>query len=212
MLTEGMHSGDASGLVPSSFRILRQVLDRLEDSGPARCCPRASIARSRPTALRAGARPPRAILRRRGLEAHAVGLRRRRRPGAAHHHRPDARRCSIAPGGRRCRSPASTAFPSSQTPATCCGPYTAFKLSLRLPPLVDGNEASPKLKALLEDNAPYNAKVTFQPGRPRGRLRRHRLERARARAVAGRPRSTPPSSAALRRAASATSARAARSR
>ena len=31
VLTEGIHSGDASGLVPSSFRILRQVLDRLED-------------------------------------------------------------------------------------------------------------------------------------------------------------------------------------
>jgi acetylornithine deacetylase/succinyl-diaminopimelate desuccinylase-like protein len=40
-------------------------------------------------------------------------------------------------------------------------PYTAFKLSLRLPPLVDGNEAAAKLKTLLEDNAPYNAKVTF---------------------------------------------------
>ena len=32
ILTEGVHSGDSSGLVPSSFRILRQVLDRLEDS------------------------------------------------------------------------------------------------------------------------------------------------------------------------------------
>ena len=32
ILTEGIHSGDASGLVPSSFRVLRQVLDRLEDS------------------------------------------------------------------------------------------------------------------------------------------------------------------------------------
>ena len=30
ILTEGIHSGDASGLVPSSFRIMRQVLDRLE--------------------------------------------------------------------------------------------------------------------------------------------------------------------------------------
>ena len=30
ILTEGIHSGDSSGLVPSSFRILRQVLDRLE--------------------------------------------------------------------------------------------------------------------------------------------------------------------------------------
>src|SRR5204862_1799886 len=32
VLTEGIHSGDASGLVPSSFRIMRQVLDRVEDS------------------------------------------------------------------------------------------------------------------------------------------------------------------------------------
>jgi acetylornithine deacetylase/succinyl-diaminopimelate desuccinylase-like protein len=42
-------------------------------------------------------------------------------------------------------------------------PFTAFKLSLRLPPLIDGNEAALKLKALLEDNAPYNAKVSFVP-------------------------------------------------
>jgi acetylornithine deacetylase/succinyl-diaminopimelate desuccinylase-like protein len=42
-------------------------------------------------------------------------------------------------------------------------PYTAFKLSLRLPPMVDANDAALKLKALLEDNAPYNAKVTFVP-------------------------------------------------
>jgi acetylornithine deacetylase/succinyl-diaminopimelate desuccinylase-like protein len=49
-------------------------------------------------------------------------------------------------------------------------PYTAFKLSLRLPPLVDGNEASLKLKTLLEDNAPYNAKVTFHPDGRAGAL------------------------------------------
>ena len=39
ILTEGMHSGDASGLVPSSFRILRQVLDRLEDRKTGRLLP-----------------------------------------------------------------------------------------------------------------------------------------------------------------------------
>ena len=52
-------------------------------------------------------------------------------------------------------------------------PYTAFKLSLRLPPLVDGNAAARALKTLLEDNAPYNAKVTFRAdGRVgRGRAR-----------------------------------------
>ena len=39
ILTEGVHSGDASGLVPSSFRIMRQVLDRLEDSETGRLLP-----------------------------------------------------------------------------------------------------------------------------------------------------------------------------
>ena len=39
ILTEGIHSGDASGLVPSSFRILRQVLDRLEDSQTGQLLP-----------------------------------------------------------------------------------------------------------------------------------------------------------------------------
>src|SRR6201985_1109984 len=39
VLTEGVHSGDASGLVPSSFRIMRQVLDRLEDSKSGRLLP-----------------------------------------------------------------------------------------------------------------------------------------------------------------------------
>ena len=31
VLKEGVHSGDASGVVPSSFRIARLLLDRIED-------------------------------------------------------------------------------------------------------------------------------------------------------------------------------------
>jgi acetylornithine deacetylase/succinyl-diaminopimelate desuccinylase-like protein len=31
VLTEGVHSGEASGVVPSSFRVIRQLLDRIED-------------------------------------------------------------------------------------------------------------------------------------------------------------------------------------
>ena len=33
VLTEGVHSGGAGGIVPSSFRILRQLLSRIEDPG-----------------------------------------------------------------------------------------------------------------------------------------------------------------------------------
>jgi acetylornithine deacetylase/succinyl-diaminopimelate desuccinylase-like protein len=39
VLTEGVHSGDASGVVPSSFRIARAVLDRIEDSATGRVLP-----------------------------------------------------------------------------------------------------------------------------------------------------------------------------
>ena len=40
VLTEGVHSGDASGIVPSSFRILRQLLSRLEDERTGEILPR----------------------------------------------------------------------------------------------------------------------------------------------------------------------------
>ena len=39
ILTEGVHSGAASGVVPSSFRILRQILDRLEDASTGQVIP-----------------------------------------------------------------------------------------------------------------------------------------------------------------------------
>jgi acetylornithine deacetylase/succinyl-diaminopimelate desuccinylase-like protein len=39
VLTEGVHSGDASGIVPSSFRIARKLLDRIEDATTGRVLP-----------------------------------------------------------------------------------------------------------------------------------------------------------------------------
>jgi acetylornithine deacetylase/succinyl-diaminopimelate desuccinylase-like protein len=61
-------------------------------------------------------------------------------------------------------------FPELASAGNVLRPCTAFKLSLRLPPLVDGHLASIELKRLLEDNAPYNAKVTFQPDGRAGAL------------------------------------------
>jgi acetylornithine deacetylase/succinyl-diaminopimelate desuccinylase-like protein len=52
-------------------------------------------------------------------------------------------------------------FPELRNAGNVLRPYSAFKLSLRLPPGVDGNQAAQTLKRLLEDNAPYRAKVTF---------------------------------------------------
>jgi acetylornithine deacetylase/succinyl-diaminopimelate desuccinylase-like protein len=53
-------------------------------------------------------------------------------------------------------------FPALQDAGNVLRPYTAFKLSLRLPPLIDAGQAVQELKTLLEDNAPYQAKVTFE--------------------------------------------------
>ncbi len=56
VLEEGVHSGDASGIVPSSFRLLRQLLSRLEDEATGRILRRRPARRDPGRAPRAGAR------------------------------------------------------------------------------------------------------------------------------------------------------------
>jgi acetylornithine deacetylase/succinyl-diaminopimelate desuccinylase-like protein len=161
ILTEGIHSGDASGLVPSSFRILRQVLDRLEDSRTGHLLPEAfhcAVPPDRVEQARATAR----IL---GDEVW------KRYPWACGADGALALPTTTDPVegllNRTWRPTLSVTgvdgMPALANAGNVLRPYTAFKLSLRLPPLVEGHEAAVKLKALLEDNAPYNARVTFHP-------------------------------------------------
>ena len=168
ILTEGIHSGDASGLVPSSFRILRQVLDRLEDSQTGQLLPE-SFHCAVPAARLAQARTAAAIL---GDEVW------KRFPWACGADGGPTLPTTTDPVqallNRTWRPTLSVTgvdgFPELGNAGNVLRPYTAFKLSLRLPPLVDGHQASIRLKALLEDNAPYNAKVTFQPDGRAGAL------------------------------------------
>ena len=159
VLTEGVHSGDSSGLVPSSFRILRQVLDRLEDSKTGELLPESfhceipadRVEQARATALALGDE----VWKRFPWACGADG-------GPTLPTTTDPFEALI----RRTWKPTLSVtgvdgFPEMRSAGNVLRPYTAFKLSLRLPPLVDGNTAAAQLKALLEDNAPYNAKVTF---------------------------------------------------
>lgn len=161
VLTEGVHSGDASGLVPSSFRILRHVLDRLEDSKTGELLPQ-SFHCDIPGLRLEQARATAAILKDEvwkrfpwacGADGQAT-LPTTTDPVQALLNRTWRPTLSVT---------GVDGMPALSNAGNVLRPYTAFKLSLRLPPLVDGNEAAIKLKALLEDNAPYNAKVTFQP-------------------------------------------------
>ena len=54
VLTEGVHSGDASGIVPSSFRIARMLLSRIEDEATGAVIPRGFHVEIPPSAHRAG--------------------------------------------------------------------------------------------------------------------------------------------------------------
>ncbi len=159
ILTEGIHSGDSSGLVPSSFHILRQVLDRLEDSKSGELLPKSFHCTVPPDRLEQ-ARATAAIL---GDEVW------KRFPWACGADGTPALPTTTDPTQallNRTWKPTlsvtgAEGFPELKNAGNVLRPYTAFKLSLRLPPLVDGNRAAAELKALLEDNAPYNAKVTF---------------------------------------------------
>ena len=165
VLTEGVHSGDASGLVPSSFRIMRQVLDRLEDSATGRLLPQ-NFHCEVPADRMAQARATAAIL---GDELY------QRFPwahydceGATAFALPTTTDPVEALLNRTWRPTLSVTgaegFPSFRDAGNVLRPYTAFKLSLRFPPLVDASVAVQELKKLLEDNAPYQAKVTFEGG------------------------------------------------
>jgi acetylornithine deacetylase/succinyl-diaminopimelate desuccinylase-like protein len=165
ILTEGIHSGDASGLVPSSFRIMRHVLDRLEDSETGRLLPK-SFHCEIPPERRAQAQATASIL---GEEIY------KRFPWA--HHDCGGSSLVALPTTldpvealiRRTWMPTlsvtgAEGFPALKDAGNVLRPYTAFKLSLRLPPLIDAAQAVEELKTLLEDNAPYQAKVTFEGG------------------------------------------------
>jgi acetylornithine deacetylase/succinyl-diaminopimelate desuccinylase-like protein len=164
VLTEGIHSGDASGLVPSSFRIMRQVLDRLEDSKSGRLLPASfhcEIPAERIEQAKATARILGDEVYKRFPWAHydcggstAFALPTTTDPLQALINRTWIPTLSVT---------GAEGFPALQDAGNVLRPYTAFKLSLRLPPLVDADSAVQELKTLLEDNAPYQAKVTFEP-------------------------------------------------
>ena len=168
ILSEGVHSGDASGLVPSSFRILRHVLDRLEDSASGELLP-PSFHCELPASRLVQAQATASILQDEVWKRYpwACGA----DGGPTLPTTTDPVQALINRTWKPTLSVTGVeGFPDLKGAGNVLRPYTAFKLSLRLPPLVDGHQASLKLKALLEDNAPYNAKVTFHPDGRAGAL------------------------------------------
>lgn len=160
MLTEGVHSGAASGVVPSSFRVARQVLARLEDAETGKMAPpffvdippqRVEEAREAVAALGdtiwqefpfvAGAGPT---------------------PSGA---RPTADQLLELYLNKTWRPTLSITGAAGMPPPPSAGNVlrtnTTLKLSIRLPPSANAAEVEAAARKLITDNPPYGAQVSI---------------------------------------------------
>ncbi|MBC7976613.1 MAG: M20 family metallopeptidase [Myxococcales bacterium] len=154
LLTEGVHSGDGTGVIAASERVARILLDRIEDAHTGQIklealatkIPAQRVLQAERTAevigdeifskfpLQPGVEP----LTRNVVE---LILNRTWRPGLA---------VTGADG-----------WPSIGSAGNVLRPFTRLKLSLRIPPRVDPKIAAAAVKQALEKDPPYGAHVSF---------------------------------------------------
>ncbi|MBV9374901.1 MAG: M20 family metallopeptidase [Alphaproteobacteria bacterium] len=156
VLDEGVHSGDASGIVPSSFRILRRLLSRLEDE---------ETGAIRPAELYVQIPPERVAQARRASAAlgDAVYTKFPLKAGMS----PMDDDLTELVLNRTWRPQLAVTGIGGLPPPVDAGnvllPSTVAKLSLRLPPTLDAAKASEIVSKLLEKNPPYGARVVYKP-------------------------------------------------
>ncbi|MCP5021106.1 MAG: M20/M25/M40 family metallo-hydrolase [bacterium] len=154
ILSEGVHSGDAGALVPSSFRILRELLDRIQDSktGEILC---KSLNVAIPEVRKQQAWATAEVL---GDNVHQrfpfVGGARAAFTDAAEAVLARTWRPSMAVTG--CEG-----MPGIADAGNVLRPHTKVKLSFRLPPTANPDEVQAELVGLICRDAPYGARVTL---------------------------------------------------
>ncbi|MGZ8363217.1 MAG: M20 family metallopeptidase [Caulobacteraceae bacterium] len=154
VLDEGVHSGDASGVVPSSFRILRQLIERIEDQTTGKIklddlymeVPAKRLEQAQKVAgilgdevyskfpFAGGTQPI-------SQDPTELILNRTWRPQLA----------TVGIAG----------LPEPQSAGNVLRPFTTAKLSLRLPPTADAPRCVARVKEVLESDPPYGATVEF---------------------------------------------------
>ncbi|KPA81176.1 putative peptidase M20/M25/M40 [Leptomonas pyrrhocoris] len=150
-LTEGMHSGVAGGVVPDTFRIARELLDRIESSKTGEVLiPEAHCA----------------------IPDHVVKSMEAMRSVPFKEQFATVEGVSTEPGDnvelalRNAWKPSLTVvganLPEPQVAGNVIRTVTSLKLSLRVPPLADAEKATQAMKRVLEADPPYGAKVWFE--------------------------------------------------
>jgi acetylornithine deacetylase/succinyl-diaminopimelate desuccinylase-like protein len=155
VLEEGVHSGDASGVVPSSFRILRQLLSRLEDEANGAIKPAALYAQI-PAERLAQAKRAAAALGDTVYSKFPFA-------GGTQPMSDDVTELVLNRTWRPQLAVTGIAgLPQPGDAGNVLLPYTTAKLSLRLPPTLDAEAAGATVQKLLEEGAPSGARVEFQ--------------------------------------------------
>jgi acetylornithine deacetylase/succinyl-diaminopimelate desuccinylase-like protein len=156
ILREGVHSGDASGIVASSFRILRMVLDRVEDRDTGWI-----------TVEELHTEIPEGRVQQAKSAARSLGFEVFSRFPFVNGAMPAPTEIHEMILARTWRPTLSVTGVDGIPPLTNAGnvlrPYTTVKLSVRIPPRVDPEAAAQALKVALEADPPYGAEVTFNP-------------------------------------------------
>lgn len=155
VLTNAVHSGDASGIVPSPVRILRALLSRLEDETTGGILPE-FLQAAIPPNVRAEAARTAEVLGDELVRGFPF------RTDAVRPVTDDVAELVLNRSWRPQLSVTGMAGLSEPEAAGNIVPASvAAKLSLRLPPGVDGDAAAAGLRTLLEENPPYGADVRF---------------------------------------------------
>ena len=155
VLDEGIHSGDISGIIPSSFRILRQLLDRIEDPVSGQILlkecyvdiPNKRIEQAKHAASVLNENvfrrfPIKGNIRPISDDMVELILNRSWRPTLSY----------LGASG----------LPEINDAGNVLRPFTSIKLSMRLPPTCSSKIVSKKLKELLLNDPPNGAKISFE--------------------------------------------------
>jgi len=159
VLTEGVHSGDASGIVPSSFRVFRQLMERLEDSETGEIRSKkfhVDIPKQRRQQAKAAAK--------------VLGDKLWKRFPWTKGTKPMAKDLTELVLNRTWRPfvelTGVDGAPGTDKAGNVLRPFTTAKLSVRIPPSANPEKCAAQLEKLMTEKPPAGAKITFTGDKP----------------------------------------------
>ncbi|MCW5751172.1 MAG: M20 family metallopeptidase [Alphaproteobacteria bacterium] len=156
VLEEGVHSGDASGIVPSSFRLLRQVVSRIENEATGEIRLPELHVQIPPQRIEQAKHAAAAL----GEQVHA------KFPFAGGTQPMSGDLVQLILNRTWRPQLAVTGMAGLPEPANAGNvllPYSTAKLSLRLPPTLKAAEAARAVRRMIEQDPPAGADISFQP-------------------------------------------------